>query len=108
MRRIVFRAWLRAASCAAVVIACGYENRLPAQASIQDVTFTPFVIGFRPVVGNGAVGGVLIDARGVVARASPDAQDRLRAVREKAMREVPAGLGRASDLRKISLRGLEQ
>ncbi len=72
------------------------------------MTLSPFVIGFVPVVNNGAVGGVLIDARGVVARADTDAQDRLRAAREKALQAVPAELDRASDLRKVSLRGLEQ
>src|SRR5437764_2511591 len=108
MRRIIFQATLRAVSCAAVMIGCGYENRLPAQASVQDVALTPFVIGFRPVVNNGAVGGVLIDARGVVARASPEAQDRLRATRQKVLRDVLDDLDRASELRKVSLRGLEQ
>ena len=39
----------------------------------------PFVTAFIPVIGrNGAVGGVLIDAGGVVARADIDEQDRLR------------------------------
>ncbi len=109
MRRTVLKAWLRAASCAAVIVLCGHGQRAPAQqASIQSVTQSPFVIGFVPVVNNGAVGGVLIDARGVVARADTDAQDRLRAAREKALQEVPPDLDRASDLRKVSLRGLEQ
>src|SRR5688572_1847426 len=108
MRRTILMACLRAAGCAAVIVVCGHAQRAAAQASVQNVTLSPFVIGFVPVVNNGAVGGVLIDARGVVARADTDAEDRLRAAREKALQDVPADLDRASDLRKISLRGLEQ
>jgi hypothetical protein len=109
MRRDSFCFMLRAWSCAAILMACGSTGPALAQAVLQDVTLSPFVIGFRPVVGrNGAVGGVLIDARGVVARADADAQDRLQTAREKALEAVPADLDRASELRKVSLRGLEQ
>jgi hypothetical protein len=37
-----------------------------AQSSIGAVTQRPFVVGVVPVVGNGAVGGVAIDANGAV------------------------------------------
>ncbi len=108
MRRTILKACLRAAACAAVIVVCVYGQRAMAQASVQNVTLSPFVIGFVPVVNNGAVGGVLIDARGVVARADTDSEDRLRAAREKALKEAPADLDRFSELRKVSLRGLEQ
>ena len=37
MRRIVLKVWLRAVSCVAAVMVCGYENRLPAQASVRSI-----------------------------------------------------------------------
>jgi hypothetical protein len=67
----------------------------------------PFVIGFVPVVGaGGAVGGVSIDAQGVVARSDIDQTRKLRDARLKALQEASTELQSASRMRKISLRGL--
>jgi len=107
MRRILSAARLRALAYAAAAAISG-SQQLPAQAILQDVTLSPFVIGYNVVVNNGAVGGVMIDARGVVTRANTDAEDRLRVAREKALQPLSADLDRASELRKVSLRGLEQ
>ena len=53
----------------------------------------PFVIGLLPVVGrNGAVGGVSIDAKGVVARSDVDQSQRLRDARLKALQEIGGDL----------------
>ena len=41
----------------------------------------PFVTSVVPVVGNGAVGGVLVNANGVVSRADVDSLGKLKAVR---------------------------
>jgi hypothetical protein len=74
------------------------------------VAFTqqrPFVIGFIPVVGaRGAVGGVSIDAQGVVARSDVDQTRKLRDARLKALQEASTELQAASRMRKVSLRGL--
>ena len=74
------------------------------------VAFTqqrPFVIGLVPVVGaGGAVGGVSIDAQGVVARNDADQTQRLREVRLKALQEIDSKLQSPSRMRKVSLRGL--
>jgi hypothetical protein len=69
----------------------------------------PFVVGIIPVVGrNGAVGGVLVDAAGVVARAEVKEQVRLRAAWQAALRPATGDLSRTAPLRKISLRRLEE
>jgi hypothetical protein len=69
----------------------------------------PFVTAFIPVIArNGAVGGVLVDSGGVVARAEVAELDRLRKAWEAAIDPVTADLGRPSPLRKISLRRLEE
>lgn len=83
----------------------------PAIASGQAVSFTqqsPFVVGFEPVVGpGGAVGGVSIDARGVVSRSDVDAAGRLRDARLKALSRIDAELRTPSRMRKVSLRGIQ-
>lgn len=80
-------------------------------AEAQTVSFgqvRPFVTGFIPVIGpRGAVGGVLVDAEGVVARAEIEEEGRVRAAWQSAMRPLPPELSRTSPLRKVSLRRLE-
>src|SRR5690606_11447798 len=67
----------------------------------------PFVVGLVPVVGRrGAVGGVLIDASGVVVRSDAETLRRLREARTRALQPIAADLQAASPLRKISLRGI--
>lgn len=58
-------------------------------------------------VRSAAVGGVLIDAQGVLTNAEVDELGRLRELRQEMMKEVPADLKQPSKLRKVSLRGLE-
>lgn len=53
-----------------------------------------------------AVGGVLIDAGGVLVNAEVDKMNLLRDLRAKALQEIPADLSRPSKQRKISLRFL--
>jgi Protein of unknown function (DUF1598) len=53
-----------------------------------------------------AVGGVLIDADGVLVNAEVDKMNLLRDLRAKALKEIPADLNQPSKLRKISLRSL--
>jgi hypothetical protein len=116
MRRISLRRQCRnGASRTAVIIGSAIALSLAAtatrQASGQELFFgtqRPFVIGIRPVVGNsGGVGGVSIDAQGVVSRTERDELGRLRAAREKALQPLDANVGRTSELRKVSLRRLE-
>jgi hypothetical protein len=54
----------------------------------------------------GQVGGVLIDANGVLVNAERDDLHKLRALRARALAEVPGDLREPAELRKVSLRGL--
>jgi len=82
----------------------------PAAGQGGAVAFTqqrPFVIGFIPVVGpNGGVGGVSIDAQGVVSRSNVDQLGLLRDARLKAQLPPSREMPQASTLRKVSLKGL--
>src|SRR6188768_2057680 len=81
----------------------------PRSADGQAVSFgqvRPFVIGFIPVVGRGGVGGVSIDAAGVVSRCEVEETGRLREARLRALAPISGEMAAASKLRKISLRGL--
>jgi len=84
---------------------------LPAGQAAQGISsggLKPFVIAVIPVVGrNGAVGGVSIDARGVVDRCSGETAGQLRRAWLAAMIPADGGMARASSLRKVSLRRLE-
>jgi hypothetical protein len=55
-----------------------------------------------------AVGGVWINADGLLSNAEPDMLDQLRQVRAKALKEIPGDLNQPSELRKVSLRKLEE
>ena len=79
-------------------------------ASAQAVSFgeiRPFVVGLVPVVGNGGVGGVSIDAQGVVTRSDVESLGRLRDARLKAAAPIDSEMQAASPMRKISLRRLQ-
>jgi hypothetical protein len=68
----------------------------------------PFITGYIPVVGSdGSVGGISIDADGVLATARPEAVRRLKEARERLFTAVPDALTDAVPLRKISLKRLE-
>jgi len=77
------------------------------QASIGAVTQQPFVVGVVSVVGNGAVGGVAIDANGVMAKAEERDVAALRDARRNAMSGLAGDVTKRSELRKISLRRLD-
>lgn len=76
--------------------------------SISFQEFSPFVMGLIPVVRNGAVGGVSIDAAGVVRRSTEDDEGALHAAWLNALPGAPDDVNRISPLRKISLRRLER
>ncbi|HEX5104354.1 MAG TPA: DUF1598 domain-containing protein, partial [Pirellulaceae bacterium] len=93
-------------ACAITCIA-GNSQQALGQAGVAFTQQQPFVIGLIPVVGRGgAVGGVSIDAQGVVARSDVDRAQRLREARLRALAEIDSRLEAASPLRKISLRDL--
>jgi hypothetical protein len=101
------RARLATIACA-IVLAAGVSPRTAAgQGGVAFTQQRPFVIGFVPVVGaGGAVGGVSIDAQGIVARSDVDQTQRLRDARQRALQEISSELNQSSRMRKISLRGL--
>jgi hypothetical protein len=71
-----------------------------------DLELRPFVVGLIPVVGTRGVGGVSIDAAGVLARSDVDTASRLREARLKAFTPLDSDLAADSRCRKISLRRL--
>lgn len=74
---------------------------------VGNVTQRPFVIGSVPVVNNGAVGGVSINPDGVLNLVPVEQLAELRKLRADSVRGAAGDIGRASQLRKVSLRGLE-
>lgn len=93
--------WLAAASLVLVGSARG-------QSRVGFFELHPFVTGLIPVVGpGGAVGGVSIDAQGIVARRSEEAVARLREARLRASQPIESDLQATSRMRKVSLRGLQ-
>ena len=86
-------------------IALSSPKSLKAQSSIGFGSVRPFVVGFRPVVGRGgAVGGVAIDAHGVVSRVDQNVPVAMTRLRETALGSIESDdLFRHSKLRKISL-----
>ncbi|MBI2824980.1 MAG: DUF1598 domain-containing protein [Planctomycetia bacterium] len=72
--------------------------------------FSPAPAGAQVLPSSGfigrAVGGISIDADGVLANAEQDNLNKLAAVRAKALEQVPGDLLKPNDLRKVSLRGL--
>jgi hypothetical protein len=91
------------AICLAWVLAAS-----PAAAQfVSNTQIEPFVVGLIPVVGpSGAVGGVSIDAAGVLSRSSVDASNQLRDARQRALAPIDFDLAATSAQRKISLRRL--
>jgi hypothetical protein len=98
-----------ASFCALLAAAGLLALPIPAsgQASLSFGTQRPFVVGIIPVVGaSGAVGGVSIDADGVVARSDLETRGKLREARLAALKGVDSDIQSASPIRKISLRRL--
>ncbi len=56
----------------------------------------------------GAVGGVMVDAQGVLQMASVDQTEKVVQARQQALRRLPSSLNQPSPLRKISLRRLQE
>jgi len=76
--------------------------------SVSSVSLRPFVVSWTPVIGrNGAIGGVSIDAGGVVSRVTRDDTAMLSDAWLKASKPVAVELNRPSRLRKVSLTRLE-
>src|SRR5262245_42896230 len=73
--------------------------------SVADQRF--FVVGVVPVVGNGVVGGVAVDAKGAVEQAKEQDVVALRDARRGAEEGLAGDVAKPSKLRKISLRRLE-
>jgi len=73
-------------------------------------TLTPFVTSVIPIIGpnGGVVGGVSIDPEGVVLRAELDLSRELGRARAESIGKVTGDARRASRMRKISLRKLDQ
>lgn len=68
----------------------------------------PFVTGFTPVIGpGGGVGGVDVDANGVLNRVQTPSGKRLDEARRRASRGVSQELQRSTPMRKVSLRRLQ-
>ena len=79
------------------------------QGFISSTSLRPFVAGFVPVVGpRGAVGGVSVDARGIVKNASREYQQELAELKRDALAKIPEALSQESPLRKASLRRIEE
>ncbi|MDO4569308.1 MAG: DUF1598 domain-containing protein [Planctomycetia bacterium] len=55
-----------------------------------------------------SVGGVMIDAKGLLSLASVDAMSRLEKARRDALEPIAKGLDRENDARKVSLRGINE
>jgi len=89
---------------AAILTAPG---RLLAQGGVTEGRVRPFVVGFIPVTGSGAVGGVSVDTQGALARVESDTVGDLRQARLAAMRVDSTEITESSPLRKVSLRRLE-
>ncbi|BBO31943.1 DUF1598 domain-containing protein [Lacipirellula parvula] len=67
----------------------------------------PFVIGVVPVVGNGAVGGVAVDADGTIKRAEQRDETSLLDARRSALDGLTGDIAKPAKLRKVSLRRLD-
>ena len=102
-RAVRFTSALSGAAVLASLFLLGVPSRLDAQ-KLSSGGWKPFVIAVIPVVGrNGAVGGVSIDAGGVLDAVHGSSRDNCRAA---AMVPADGEMARASSLR-ISLRRLE-
>ena len=92
-----------------VVVTTCILGRYPL-AHAQSVSFAeqrPFVVGVVPVVGNGTVGGVAIDANGAIEQAEQRDVVALRNARRVALEGLAEDITKRSELRKVSLRRLE-
>jgi hypothetical protein len=94
------------------------RNRFAHGAAARNWAVAAVALGLLALVspvlaGNGffrqqAVGGVMIDAQGILSALSARNQHTLRIMRQQALQEVPGDLKQFNPLRKISLRKLEE
>ena len=84
-------------------------NPLSAQTgAVRSVSIRPFVTSLIPVIGrNGAIGGVMVSAAGIVRRVEVSDSATLRSAWLRARKPLPDELSHATDLRMVSLRKLE-
>jgi len=94
-------------SFVAAAFICGDHAAAQFQASIGAVTEQAFVVGVVPIAGNGAVGGVAIDANGVMDKAEERDVVALRDARRNAISGLAGDVTKRSELRKISLGRLD-
>ncbi|PHR96299.1 MAG: hypothetical protein COA78_28880 [Blastopirellula sp.] len=80
------------------VVVCGVALLCASQSAFAGVVST---------IRSGSVGGISINASGVVANPSIQDQKNLSASLLKAMKQVPGGLNAPTSMRKVSLKGLE-
>src|SRR5688572_24474164 len=104
--RVGMRAWSLAAVCAvAVAPTSAFAQGKGAMVGFQEIR--PFVISVVPVGRGGAVGGGSVDARGLLARARPEAAGDLQDAWRQALQPVADDLMAESPLRKVSLARLQ-
>ena len=86
-----------------------FRGRVSQIASIALLAASVLALGSKAQgqVLNQAVGGISINADGVLDNASLDAVGKLSQLRAETLQKIPAELGQAAALRKVSLRGLE-
>ncbi|PAY19608.1 hypothetical protein CKO51_10105 [Rhodopirellula sp. SM50] len=78
-------------------------------ATIQNISSTPFVTGITPIIGSrGAVGGVVVDADGVVGRVEQDELDQLRDRWIQLSDSIEGATNVETGFRVISLAGLDR
>jgi hypothetical protein len=97
-----------AVATAFAVSLSGKPSSAAGQAAIGVQEFSPFVIAVVPVVRNGAVGGISIDADGVLRQAKVADVALLRAAWRDSLPRAGGALAAVSPLRKVSLRRLER
>src|SRR5262245_12352984 len=93
--------------CAAISLCAASGYAVAHAQGISEGTVRPFVVGVIPVVGNGAVGGVAIAAKGAIEEAEQRDIAALREARREALTGVAGDITKTSELRKISLRRLD-
>lgn len=95
--RCVRLARRRVLTSAMILLAAAWTSSVSAQQQQQNVTNNVLTI----------VGGVAIDAGGMLTNADRDSSGRLRQFRLEALQAIPEGMNQAAGLRKVSLRRLE-
>ncbi len=83
---------------------CGYFAF--AVVLISFFAFSPAVWAQNPVFGSSAVGGVMIDAQGVLTNATVDQTGELKRLLDENKTPLPGDMNKAVELRKVSLRKL--